>query len=1752
MRRRLLPAAAAALALTWAASAAAQGEPITDLDNECDAAGGMGQVCDRDEDCSARAFATACIQTVAGDEDSWRCQVPCTAEPAEDAEDGDEPGPDEAACGLGERCVEAPAGGVYYCSPTRFRMDLNLLDQCVAQWLGGEPFVPPRGNLCSLQANLARMLDQDRDDDFDIFDVELCIRAFIDQPICDPETDTCPAEDLVYCDADDDCGAGLYCDPQRHYCTRECGLIGAREAGFTVLERGCSGRLKSCNYSRGHCEESDPAERTCQSDAMCPGGSYCFLGRCASTCSRGLDCPDSSWFCTDNGRCRVQPAPDGDPGFVFDPANYAVLFGAGSVTLTAIENEQEAPLVVMDLTTKREVLDNPSVGFGYRLEVDYGRKQEAKCQKPTDDWTLDERDDCLIDPSEEFVTPLAPFGTVVAAGRPGVRVRLNEAAADRLTTGRYMATVDAIFDNGSRDRFVVHYEKLTPSGEYSGTMTVAFGRPETTLEGRTPLGLAFRLHIKDEQVRWNELLADNNLVLAGGEDLVDLTRGQLVHGELLANQSLPFALPGARSPADNRVPVKGIYAPRSGQLRLIGVLDLPADFCLGEDGPCGGQDGGVWVENSFARRVRRVFQLAGTYEDASRRYFGIYRERLSGLVPGSDLTLDGAFLLEQTKFDPSPLTLAEPLLPAAGPAEVTFPALAAQLTALDAEAARRCDTVPAAFAEAPAYRTYLAGDDFPVLRDLVSFEDLISEALLGLPEGRAAERNERILTLYDYLSGWIVPCDAGDEDPGVLAQGGDTACLDEDAARCGLALYRKAILKGHVPVGDLGGAAEAALPLFCSAVVPAEGCQVDAANRPSLATLYEHNRFHQELSQALKFHADRDLSDAFFTLYRHRANPFVQGAALSYKAEKLESAFATYGRLVDLFLSPDAAGVLWRWPMARFQGRGNDWLRQMQIVVRDRLEVQRQLVDLRRRLFSGTDRSDQLFAEHLAQQEYLVQVYLMALQERWQGEAFRSLGQGAEVFATLQTMLLQLHAGRNPLGMVPDRVLFENSDGEASNWRAYLERLVGEDGDGGLVGRAEEEVDAAVDNLKSALRDVDALEDRIFESRLEYEDTLAEICGPATMSDVATVCDELLARLDLGADALKPERDLLRICAEADWPDPIIWTPMPPRTPYGPACQAVVTHFVDNFKHDPNELCPLTAKNHTIMLRGKKRTCIGGEMGRLKAEQRALLVELEGVSQNLRETWNLTQNLLRRTHDAEAIELGKTAIEVSMAVIESLVETARDSLMESDDLIRTLNQGMGCGFIAGLAVGTDCPGKVIVGVSDALRLGIKTAIVAVLQQLLLHWEKITALALRPLEIEEWKSETRARVVAQRNEMAEFVDDFAAQVQSVVALELEMVTLGHDAQYAADRLDDTIGMALDHLVGRETGSVLVGNQWVARSAKTFSKIVDTTYRMVMAFSHRYNLPGDEASALENRVYQAVTLDDVTAIIDTLLEIEEAYCGREAIDCDAFNNLSLLRFSLRDELYPDLRDLADPSSGRTVTRGERFHNLITSPEHLRRRVRGNHIVSQIEIPFTVWLQVLDAGGEQRWMLDPTQCNHLLAAGDWEAVEPWFEGNVAVNVVGDNLGGGERAIRYELARGHSDQIRSCHPEPVVREIGTAPVLDFPIRHHVIGYAPQSAPGMRPTPPTFVTRSAELPACKNYPIDEDNDLVGAACWRTFARDRSLAAPDWMLIIPLRIDGAETANTWLAGEGLPEGERPRIEDIVVHLRYRSRPVQEY
>lgn len=328
--------------------------------NTC-VSGGRGQLCQNSYNCETNAFATICVD--------GRCQIPCG---------GLLVGwqPDE--CAVGEVCIPGSSdlSSVYFCKPTGFSVDLNILDMCISHFVKG--IVPDlsSGNECSLEANLIQLLDQDRDGLFTVFDVDGTIRDFFHEPVCQaglPES--CP-EGLIYCGSDEDCGAGSHCRAETNSCARECGFIANRELyGTEYLERQCYGNLKVCDYNRGKCKSVELDNLYCQLDRDCPSQSYCFLGKCEPQCNRSLDCPDANWYCSTTNKCLPVPSNDAEDGFRFDPTEYSLRFGERSIELDLINDAYEIPVHIMSLKTKREVFDNPSVVFGYRLEVSYANKQ---------------------------------------------------------------------------------------------------------------------------------------------------------------------------------------------------------------------------------------------------------------------------------------------------------------------------------------------------------------------------------------------------------------------------------------------------------------------------------------------------------------------------------------------------------------------------------------------------------------------------------------------------------------------------------------------------------------------------------------------------------------------------------------------------------------------------------------------------------------------------------------------------------------------------------------------------------------------------------------------------------------------------------------------------------------------------------------------------------------------------------------------------------------------------------------------------------------------------------------------------------------------------------------------------------------------------------------------------------------------------------------------------------------------------------
>jgi len=1820
-----------ALALATAAPTARAAEPTSSVDNTCTTAGGRGESCEGDGDCADNLYAQLCI---AQEDGTGRCEAPC-ADPAAAV-----PTPDATACALGETCVSGSAqdgtGTTFYCEPGRFRVDLNLLDMCVKHYL--DRTAPTfSANECSLERNLNQLLDQTGDRRFDIFDLDLCVLAFLEQRGCQRDLATgalvAKDPDVVCCDNDEQCGDGVYCDPTLNICQRDCGLIAARESTFGPLDRQCTGALQVCDKSRGRCETVDVTRSTCQVDRDCPAGAYCFLGRCAPNCYRAIDCPDSGWTCSKTNTCRALPPPDADEGFAFDPQAYAIRFVSDAMQLNGVQTFQSSQLAIMDLVTKRQVIGNSSIAFGYRMEIVYGLKQDAACLQPfvdcsdptarPDDETEGEctrrQDDCLIDPTEEWIRPVAPFGTVNAGGQPSLRVELEEAVTERLSPGVYPAVVRLIFDNGDSDSIPVTYTKSSPSGEYDGSLTVYVGSPDNALNGNRPLTFGMRLKVyPGETRRWNELMAAHQLNVKDDIGFVDITEGQLVHGSLHGSTALAFTRGGAGPDKPDEIPFVGIYSPDLGRLRVVGVIDIPADFQLDADGgDCGGTEASC-VTNLFGRDIRRRIELIGPFDAAIGRFSGIYRETIFGLIPAEDVTLEGGFILDQDAADDSELPIAGPIGATASGFDADFQAQTAvalpagcdpdvpATTNGGAAAQGGFDTQSAFDIYMQAVRRRGAGtSDNPLGRvsifpNLVEFSDAIDLGLRALdPDGfadseedpfdqeaTAGEVQQAHLNIYDFLSSWVVTCDPTDPSP-------PPGCIQEADLRCGLAEYQNAILKGWVDFNALAtgtGAPAGVTPdMFCLDTLVTAGCPAEAYGAGfdyrDLFALQEHNRFWQNLAQTLKFEGDRARSDAFMVLFRNEIDPFAQGSALSYKADALRTAVDRYDEVLDLVVGRTAASVLFQWPARAFKQIGNDWLVIMQTVAGDRLDAVGELVDLERRVFAQTDEGDFRYAHHLMQQEYLVQAYLFVLQARWQGELFAYRGEAGPVLERGQRILSKLNPVKNELGITANQVFFENSDPGVTNWQAYKAILVGEDGDGGLVGDARGSVQDAVDEMQNALSDLDSLEESLKDARYDLQDTLNEICGDPKRD----ACSYMLSSFR-DADDWKTVRDC-RLTTGDDRPDGCSgFSGLRCADEYilinKDQCEDLEDEYVvedvleafgtetdkvvdDNTTDDgsdpgdavtnaptcviPTKAAPWILDDGELTVNGEQRPCVGGAMGALLQERAANDRERRIVIGSVETLANqLEANIIaiQEAHKDFVIKTGldfglfKPLIDAATVYIEvsnALQEAALEAADSAD-----------CTIIAGLAVGTDCP-QHIAGtlVKSSLHLGFNGVEIAVnIGKYIVEFaqEVVDSELDRLIDL----AGTIGALENQVREIDGLVDELNNLTQAAFNLDLQMLDLRYQAQAAADRFSEESLYIAQHLVGRESGNLLRGEALARDGSTAFEDVLLFTYKMTMAFAHHYNLGEGDRTNLVSELLAAATLDDIEGFVGKLEQRERDFCGLAGLDCDFANNTETLRYSVREQLLPQLRDIVDARTGEVLTAGEQFHNIITSPPYLRRRFRAAQVVDQIELPLPIPLYLQEnAAGGPTWLIDPLTCNHKLDARKPNDVSGIDLGTHAVNVVGRNLGDASQGVRYELLRGATDYIRLCAPVSTQSEVGATPVVSFPTETWTVGYAPQHPNALQDSPPAYFTRGGPFTACTNFE-EVGGELEAAPCWRYFARDRSLASLDMRMIIPLQVGEANTANAWIAGEGLSEEQRPVIEDIVIYFRYRSRPVQEY
>jgi hypothetical protein len=1903
--------ALSAIALTLALSPLALAiEPTGSSENLCIEPEVQRQ-CNGPADCAGNERATLCVEHEAGNPASRRCENPC------EAGSGIAVTSAASLCAMGETCVEgraAPSRRAYWCKPTSFRVDLNLLDQCVTYHLGGlQPSF--NDNFCSLDANLTSLLDQNGDRTFNIFDLDLCILAFLEQPGCDPTSRVCEDPALVACSTDDECGDGLYCNLERNACERDCGIVASREEGETELDRKCMGQGKVCDYSRGRCVRVDVTQSTCEVDSQCPAGAYCFLGRCAPNCFRSAECPSSDWYCTENNRCRALPPPEAEGGFVFDPQNYAIRFVRDQMKLDPVQTSDRSALIILDLLSKKQVINNPSVSFGYRLELTYSLKLDAQCLKPfidcadntlrspneTEAQCRARQDDCFIDDTENWVTLETPFGVVSAQTSSAIGIRLDEAVAANLSPGTYHATLRAIFDNGDSHSIKVQFTKASPSGEYDGRLTVYRENINNSINS-TAFNFGMRLKVNDTYKRWNELLREYGIVspttVADDNGFVDITQGLVVHGELHGAESIPFTKGDARTTADNEIPFVGLYSPDLRRMRLIGLIDVPGVFCVASDGKeCqdpNRTDGVIEVRSPFTRDIRRVIEFIGPFDDATGRFHGIYREKISNLV-SHDLTLEGGFILDQVLADNSPLPLTAADFSVENPyniynvarAEIENEIVAecgtSLLSVYDMTSGLRASDVSGAVF---GFQTYLAAKFVPVtafdaddvadwadgaedevepevlnyvrtrltriaatlpFRDSSTFEryvenaersgpstsasptgrttvlpalrefkDTIFQALQGLgtdtPQGQ-----QNYLSVYDFLSPYILPCQEASASP-------PPVCIDETSVRCGLALHRKAIFEGWVPGGNsvIGNG----YPLFCPDTMPLAGCPVSGEDAVRPFAIQEHNRFWSDRMQIAKFDADKARSDAFLVLFRNEYNPFLSGAAIDYKLQKLQESLSRYDEMLTEIVGPAGSWTLLTLDLVDFSGRGREWLDTMHIILSDRMDALAELIDLKRRLSPTAENPDSIYADHLMQHEYLSQVFLMELQAEWEGPNFQYRGEASRSFTTGQTLLNQLHPAKNAVGVTPGQVYFENARTDLYNWQHYRSEV------GAFVDEVKDVVDSAVTNLKSSMTDLDTFERSLHESQKELTQSLNAMCGDPDPGDPTgetdDYCQYLLKQFQdqdefrkvlgcklkayietlntpqddpavsdffgfferdfdrvnalanikeyLGQDFEEPEDcpeedfafDTQLVCLGRDLKAEFQTGTKFDKTTGANQCAEVVVRMVkvtdaiggvteteDLINKQPT--CDLSTEEAWLDVNGVDRPCVGGQMGALlqaKADidrQRIIIVHsfaklLDDIDQAYLKQGTaevVDYNLYWRNQVADA---GKQAVSIVQALLEEESKTADNTL-----------EAVKCILIAGVASGTDCFTKATATVAQTT----KDKILAVIKALLSQMEYVLDTVKNDMEYQTNRDMSRLETFFEMPDPEELIGQYNQLTQTSFSLSTQIEDLRFQAQEAVRLYNSDITFVAEHLVGRETGNYLLGQVQVREADRRFRDLVQYLYRMAMAFIHHYNLPPAESAPLIAQAQTVSTLSDVEAFLETIDDKAKGYCGRYGLDCDALDvDTETLRISLRENLFPNLRDIVDPHTGEVLTAGQQFHNLITRPPFLKRRIRGNMPTDQIEIPFSTYLQPLEntPDGTPRWLIDPLSCNHFIDGRDptdptaigMPDASASMSGSIAVNFLGTNVDDPAKIIRYQLVRGATDFLRGCEAENQAGGIGQLPTLTYPVRKHTVGYAPQSQLASLATPPSFFTISPSFTACVNAG-EALGSLDGGYCWRYFARDRSLSAPDWKLIVPLKVDGASTDSAWIAEEGLAADEAPVIEDVVLYFRYRSRPIQE-
>jgi hypothetical protein len=1347
---------------------------------------------------------------------------------------------------------------------------------------------------------------------------------------------------------------------------------------------------------------------------------------------------------------------------------------------------------------------------------------------------------------------------VTAEGNPALSLSLNTAATGKLSTGLYQATVNIFLSNGGQDSFTVQYRKTSPSGLYAGRLSIYRGDPSNLL-GNTNVTMKVFVD-RTVTKQWDTMLSEQGFEADG--DIRDITSGYFVTGYIDGNDSMVFDQPKAHTRAENKIPVRGLYSPQYGRMRLIAAVDIPTSFCRSDSGDCAAtpQANEVRVTNSFGRPIRRVMHFIGPFDEKTFRFHGLYRETIHGLAPAA-MTLDGGFQLDQWKSDESPVCDVPPSGAGAGacyvaplyatlPAKADFPVdteIQSQVKRDVATYCRAANMLPLADAlvTPEAFASYLGEfceggaatsdsctsycsdvgadglcDEDPqhrrrarVLTQMVRLERAVSDALTALDSNGAGAAS---LTLNDFLRGKIVLCS---DNPGK-----DENCIDENQALCGMALHRRALLTGAVslavpPRYESGVTTNAPISeaLFCGEG-PTQNvgakCRLNGARYPSTVALQEHNRFYKQLTEATRYQAANELSDAVFAMYRAANNQLERAQVLSSKQSKLQSALGHFNAMETQMFSPVSTALMFAWPMERFDSHGQLWLQQLHSVLKDRLDVVSSLIDLKRRVLASSSDADFNFVQHFMHMEYLGQAYLMLLQQAWERDEFAYAGQGPAALDEGQAIVSRVTGDRNPLGLHPSQIFFENANLATSNWKNYRAQILGGAQGAGLLAEVRTAVQGAVVNLKASLQDQATFINQIQAARQQFEQTVDSLCGaPAEALASTTEACEVIT---------DDERKLAMSCSGEKCLSEYLCTDS--------SCE----HVDRVFKAATGEAlrksaCHLDVPSISITYGQTTRKCMRGQMGdalrqreqlhlqrkqivgKINALMRQMAYQVDYINQTMSDDEGLL-GFLRANHGLMmGYETGIAAADFAFSLT-SLSANSADCLV-----------------ILGLANGTDCVGKIV-------KAGLMTAATIARSAIVDGLTLAKNAAALQKETKMLESQQNAELRRERmvlDNMTTTVENYIAEYETVTNSLFSVNARIEDTKYLAEqagkRYQEVTGSIMDHLIGGMNGDVLQRNKYVQEADAKFDDLLLATYKLSMAFVHSYNLKA-QSDEIVNRVFRLMTPEDVAEFLADLDRYEANYCGGAGIDCDSVNNVEAFRFSVREQLFPELRDIVDSRTGAVLTKGEQFHNIITSDAYLRTRERAGQLVRQIEIPFSIWLndRGTNGGYVQQWMVSPLECNHIIAPGP--------SGTIAVNVIGTRL----RNLTYELGRGNTDYIRSCDPVESVSRDGVVR-SEYPINTFIVGYAPQNSLSQKEDTPAFVTHSNGLLACKNVPELGGNVISNESCFKYFARERSLGAPDWTLSVPF---GVAYDNDWVFGT-----DHPIIEDVIIYIRYRTRPI---